>query len=101
MTREDANWLLDLCSQTYLSTQHTFLQAEVASFIQHYDLDRYDADEMKNNITSFQFRLWIMEIRRRLASEVYKDEHSGLKYELDKAIAAAREVIINATDDPR
>ena len=101
MDQEDANWLLDLCSQKYLSTQHTILQIKVASFIQHYDLENYDAEEFMQTIMSFQFRLRIMEIRRRLCSEVYADEHEALALELDKAMAGARLLLIEATEDPR
>ena len=101
MNQEDASWLLDLCLEKYLSTQHTILQIKVASFIQHSDLGNYDAETFMQILRSFQFRLRIMEIRRRLCSEVYADEHGALKFELDKAIASARQLLIEATEDPR
>ena len=101
MNQEDASWLLDLCSEKYLSTQHTILQIKVASFIQHSDLGSYDAEAFMQTLMSFQFRLRIMEIRRRLCSEVYADEHVALALELDKAIAGARQLLIEATEDPR
>ena len=42
-----------------------------------------------------------MEIRRRLSRPVYEDDHVALRQELDGAIADARELMINATEDPR
>ena len=90
MTYEDAQWLVDLCLEPYLKTRHKFLQSQLAQFILNYDLDTYDPEVVREHIGSFQFRLRIMEIRRRLLSPVYEDEHDGLAFELDKVIAAAR-----------
>ena len=45
--------------------------------------------------------LRIMEIRCRLSREVYTDEHTALRKELNDALAAARQVLITATEDPR
>ena len=42
-----------------------------------------------------------MEIRRRLLSSVYEDEHAALRKELNAAIAEARELLIAAREDPR
>ena len=42
-----------------------------------------------------------MEIRRRLSRPVYEDEHVALQQEFDRAIADARQLMINATEDPR
>ena len=44
MNHETAHWLLELCSEAYLSTRHTVLQVEAASFIANYDLEKWDAD---------------------------------------------------------
>ena len=99
MNYEDANWLIGLCLEPYLKTRHKALQAELAQFILNYDLDTYDPEVVRESIGSLQFRLRIMEIRRRLLSSVYEDEHVGLAFELDKAIAAARQVLIEATED--
>ena len=52
-------------------------------------------------VFQFQFRLRIMEIRRRLSREAYTDEHTALRKELNDAVAAARQVLITATEDPR
>ena len=101
MTYEDAHWLVDLCLEPYLKTRHKGVQSQLASFILNYDLETYDTEVVRERFGSFQFRLRIMEIRRRLASTVYEDEHAGLRKELNAAIAAAREVLISATEDPR
>ncbi|RKU22843.1 hypothetical protein C6503_03510 [Candidatus Poribacteria bacterium] len=101
MNYEDAQWLINLCAEPYLKTRHKALQSQLAQFILNYDLDTYDPEDVRERISSFQFRLRIMEIRRRLTSKLYEDEHGGLSYELDKAIAAARQVLIEATEDPR
>lgn len=42
-----------------------------------------------------------MEIRCRLSRPVYEDEHVALQQELDNAITDARQLMINATEDPR
>ena len=101
MNYETAHWLLELCSEKYLSTRHTALQVEAASFIANYDLEKWDADSLRDTFASFQFKLRIMEIRRRLSRPVYEDEHAALQQELDSAIADARQLMINATEDPR
>ena len=101
MTYEDANWLVDFSAEPYLSTRHTALQSQVARFVLNYDLETYDTEVVRERFGSFQFRLRIMEIRRRLASSTYEDEHVGLQFELDKAITAARQLLIEATEDPR
>ena len=101
MTYEDASWLVDLAAESYLSTRHTALQAQLARFVLNYDLETYDTEVVRERIISFQFRLRIMEIRRRLESPVYEDEHVGLQFELDETIAAARQLLIEATEDPR
>ena len=101
MTYEDAQWIVDLCLEPYLKTRHKGVQSQATQFILNYDLENWDLEDVRERISSFQFRLRIMEIRRRLASKVYEDEHGGLSYELDKAIAAARQVLIEATEDPR
>ena len=44
MNYETAYWLLDLCSERYLSTRHMALQVEAANFIANYDLEKWDAD---------------------------------------------------------
>ena len=101
LTYENAKWLLNLCSQAYVSTRHTALQVDAASFIANYDLENWDADGVRKTFASFQFKLRVMEIRRRLSRDVYEDEHAALSEELDETIAAARQVIIRATEDPR
>ena len=101
MNYEMARWLLDLCSESYLSTRHMALQVEAASFIANYNLEKWDADGLRDTFASFQFKLRIMEIRRRLSRPVYEDDHVALRQELDGAIADARELMINATEDPR
>ena len=80
---------------------NTALQSQVARFILNYDLETWDIEVVRGRFSSFQFRLRIMEIRRRLESPIYEDEQVGLQFELDKAIAAARQVLIEATEDPR
>ena len=101
MNYEDAQWLVDLCLEPYLKTRHKALQAELAQFILNYDLDTYDPEVVRERFGSFQFRLRIMEIRRRLLSSVYEDEHAALRKELNAAIAKARELLIVAREDPR
>ena len=101
MSTEDAQWLVDLCLEPYLKTRHKGVQSQAARFILNYDLEKWDTAVVRERFSSLQFRLRIMEIRRRLSSSIYEDEHAGLEFELDKAIAAAREVLIQATDDPR
>ena len=101
MNYEMAHWLLDLCSERYLSTRHIALQVEAASFIANYDLEKWDAHGLRDTFASFQFKLRIMEIRRRLSRPVYEDDHVALRQELDGAIAAARQLMIDATEDPR
>ena len=101
MNYEMARWLLDLCTERYLSTHHMALQLEVASFIANYDLENWDAEVVRERFASCQFRLRIMEIRCRLSREVYTDEHTALRKELNDALAAARQVLITATEDPR
>ena len=101
MNYETARWLLDLCTESYSSTHHMALQVEAASFIANYDLKKWDTDSLRDTFASFQFKLRIMEIRRRLSRPVYEDDHVALKQELDSAIADARELMINATEDPR
>ena len=44
MNYEMAYWLLDLCTERYLSTRHVALQVEAANFIANYDLEKWDAD---------------------------------------------------------
>ena len=101
MNYETAHWLLDLCSEKYVSTRHIALQVEAASFIANYDLEKWDAESLRDTFASFQFKLRIMEIRRRLSRPVYEDDHVALRQELDDAIADARQLVINATEDPR
>ena len=101
MNYETANWLLDICKEAYLSTRHMALQVEAASFIANYDLEKWDADSLRDTFASFQFKLRIMEILRRLSRPVYEDDHVALRQELDDAIADARQLMINATEDPR
>ena len=101
MNYEMAYWLLDLCSESYLSTRHMALQVEAASFIANYDLEKWDAHGLRDALASFQFKLRIMEIRRRLSGPVYEDDHVALRQELDGAIANARQLMINAIEDPR
>lgn len=101
MTYEDANWLVDLYSEPYLSTRHMVLQSQVARFVLNYDLETWDAEVVRERFVSFQFRLRIMEIRRRLSREAYTDEHTALRKELNNALVAARQVLITATEDPR
>ena len=101
MNYETAYWLLDLCSERYSSTRHMALQVEAASFIANYDLEKWDADSLRDIFANFQFKLRIMEIRHRLSRPVYGDDHVALRRELDDAIADARQLIINATEDPR
>ena len=100
MTYKDAHWLVDLCLEPYLKTRHTALQTQLARFIINYDLDTYDAEVVRERFGSFQFRLRIMEIHRRLSSSTYENEHAGLREELNAAIAEARELLIAATEDP-
>ena len=101
MNYETAHWLLELCSEKYLSTRHIALQVEVASFIANYDLEKWDADSLRDTFATFQFKLRIMEIRRRLSRPVYEDDHAALRQELDSAITDAQQLVINATEDPR
>ena len=101
MNYETANWLLDICKDQYLSTRHMALQVDAASFIANYDLEKWDADSLRDTFASFQFKLRIMEILRRLSRPVYEDDHVALRQELDDAIADARQLMINATEDPR
>ena len=101
MNYETAHWLLDLCSEPYASTRHIALQVEVASFIANYDLKKWDTERLRHTFASFQFKLRIMEIRRRLSRPVYEEDHAALRQELDGAIAEARQLMINATEDPR
>ena len=101
MTYEDASWLVDLSAEPYLSTRHTALQAQLARFVINYDLDTYDAEVVREQFSRFQFQLRIMEIRRRLSRETYTDEHAALRTEFKDAVAAARQVLIAATEDPR
>ena len=101
MNYKDAKWLLDVSTDPYISTPHIALQVDAASFIQHYDLEHWDADEVRERFASFQFKLRIMEIRRRLCRETYQADHGALREELDEAIADARKVMIEATEDPR
>ena len=101
MQYEDAQWLVDVILEPYLSARHTALQISAASFIAHYDLENWDAEAVRETFTSYQFRLRIMEIRRRLSRDVYKEEHADLKKTLDETIAAARQMLIDATEDPR
>ena len=101
MNYEDAQWLVDLCLEPYLKTRHKALQAELAQFILNYDLENWDTEVVRERFGSFQFRLRIMEIRRRLSSSIYEDEHATLRKELNAAIAAARELLIAATEDQR
>ena len=91
---------MDLCTKRYLSTRHIALQVEAASFIANYDLEKWDADGLRDTLASFQFKLRIMEIRR-LSRPVYEDDHVALRQELDSAIADARQLMIDATEDPR
>ncbi len=76
------------------------LQIEAASFIANYDLEKWDADGLRDTLASFQFKLRIMEIRRRLSRPVYENNHAALRQELDGAIANAQQLIINASEDP-
>jgi len=101
MNYEDAQWLVDFCVEPYLATRHTALQSQVARFILNYDLDKWDTEVIRERVGSFQFRLRIMEMRRRLSSPTYEDEHAALRKELTAKIAAARELLIAATEDPR
>ena len=101
MNYETAHWLLDLCTEGYLSTRHMALQVEAANFIANCDLEKWDADGLRDTFASFQFRLRIMEIRRRLSRPVYEEDHVALRQELDGAIADARQLMINTTEDPR
>ena len=101
MNYEDANWLIGLCSEPYLKTRHKALQAELSQFILNYDLENWDTEVVRERFGGFQFRLRIMEIRRRLSSSVYEDEHAALRKELNAAIAEARELLIAVTEDPR
>ena len=101
MNYEMARWLLNLCSERYSSTRHMALQVEAASFIANYDLEKWDADGLRDALASFQLKLRIMEIRRRLSDPVYEDDHIALRQELDGAIADAQQLIINTTEDPR
>ena len=101
MTYEDAQWLVDLFAEPYLSTRHTALQSQVARFVLNYDLETWDIEVVRERFGSFQFRLRIMEIRRRLSREAYTDEHTALRKEFNDAVAAARQVLITATEDPR
>lgn len=101
MNYEDAQWLLDLCLEPYLKTRHKALQAELAQFILNYDLENWDTEVVRERLGSFQFRLRIMEIRCRLSSSTYEDEHAALREEFDAAITKARELLIAATEDPR
>ena len=101
MNYEMARWLLDLCTERYLSTHHMALQVEAASFIANYDLEKWDADSLRDTFANFQFKLRIMETRRRLSRPVYEVDHVALRQELDGAIADARQLMINTTEDPR
>ena len=101
MNYEDAQWLVDLCLEPYLKTRHKGVQSQAARFILNYDLENWDTEVVRERLGSFQFRLRIMEIRRRLSSPIYEDEHGGLRKELTDAIAEARELLIAATEDPR
>ena len=102
MTYEDAQWIVDLFAEPYLSTRHTeTLQSQVARFVLNYDLETWDAEVVRERFSSFQFRLRIMDIRCRLSREAYTDEHTALRKELNDAVAAARQVLITATEDPR
>ena len=47
MNYETAHWLLELCSEKYLLTRHIALQVEAASFIASYDLEKWDADSLR------------------------------------------------------
>lgn len=100
MNYETAHWLLELCSEKDLLTRHIALQVEAASFIANYDLEKWDANNLRDTLASFQFKLRIMEIHR-LSRPVYEDEHVALQQELDSTIADARQLMINATEDPR
>ena len=100
MNYETAHWLLEVCTERYTSTRHMALQVEAASFIANYDLEKWDADSLRDTLASFQFKLRIMEILRRLSRRVYEDDHVALRQELDGAIADARQLMINATEDP-
>ena len=97
MNYETADWLLELCSEEYLSTRHTALQVEAASFIANYDLEKWDADSLRDTFANFQFKLRFMEIRR-LSRPVCEDKHVALQQELDSAIVDARQLMIKATD---
>ena len=101
MNYETAHWLLDLCAEPYISTRHIALQVEAASFIANYNLEKWDAEHLRDTFASFQFKLRIMEIRRRLSRPVYEEDHAALKQELADAIAEARQVAIQNTEDPR
>ena len=58
MNYEMARWLLDLCSESYLSTRHMALQVEAASFIANYNLEKWDADGLRDTFASLSYGLW-------------------------------------------
>jgi len=101
MNCEDAQWLVDLCLEPYLKTRHKGVQSQVTTFILNYDFKSWDTNFLRERFVSFQFRLRIMEIRRRLSNIRYEDEHAGLREELNTMIEDARELLIAATEDPR
>lgn len=100
MNYQTAQWLLDQCAEPYISTRHIALQVEAAGFIGNYDLENWDTERLREPFASFQLKLRIMEIRRRLSRPVYEDEHAALKKELADTIAAARQLLIKETEDP-
>ena len=89
------------CVQRSTYRRATALQVEAASFIASYDLEKWDADSLRDTFANFQFKLRFMEIRRRLSRPVYEDEHVALQQELDSAIADAQQLMIKDTEDPR
>ena len=117
MTYEDAKWLLDLCTETYTSTHHQALLVKAESF-SDLDFQNWDAGEVEKKryagspegeqdtslsdyvqaFASMQFRLKIMEIRHRLSSQFYKDEHTVLTHQLNESLAAARQVVTQGTN---
>ena len=101
MDYEMAHWLLDQCAEPYTSTRHIALQVKAASFIATYDLEKWDAEHLRETFANFQFKLRIMEIRRRLSRPVYEEDHAALKKELADATAEAPQVAIKNTEDSR
>ena len=84
MNYQDAKWLLDLWTETYTSTQHQALLAKAESFAGT-DFQKWDASYVEV-FASLQFRLKIMEIRRRLSSQFYKDEKTALTQQLNESL---------------